>query len=86
MNQKLKNFLIVTAKNAVNAVLTNAALLAAFHGQFSNPLSKSGWWDILKVTLSVIGSREAIVWVPVILKWTTSNSDMPAPPPPAAKP
>jgi hypothetical protein len=81
MNTTIRTFLIITMKNAVNAVITNAALLAAFHGQFANPTSKSGWWDIAKVTLSVIISREVIVWGPVLLKWTTTNADLPAPPP-----
>jgi hypothetical protein len=73
MNPKLKSFLLVCAKNAVNAVLTNVALIGMFKGQFANVTSTSGWWDILKVTAAVIGSREAIVWGPIILKWTTSN-------------
>jgi hypothetical protein len=83
VKKTLNMFLTITVKNGVNAIITNAALLAAFHGQFANPTNKSGWWDILKVTLSVIASREAIVWLPVILKWTTTNADFTAPPPAA---
>jgi hypothetical protein len=77
----LRTFFIITIKNGVNAIITNASLIAMFHGQFANITSKSGWWDVLKVTLSVILSREVIVWGPVLLKWTTTNSDLPAPPP-----
>ncbi len=81
---KVKVFLIITAKNAVNAIITNAALMAMFHGQFANVWSKSGWWDVGKVALSVVISREVIVWGPVLLKWTTTNADLPAGPPKGA--
>jgi hypothetical protein len=81
VNKAIKLFLIITVKNAINSIITNAALLATFHGQFSNPTSKSGWWDIAKVTASVVLSREVIVWGPVLMKWTTTNADIPAPPP-----
>jgi hypothetical protein len=79
MNKTLKLWLIIALKNAVNAIITNTALMAMLHGAF-NISTRAGWWNIGKVTLSVVVSREIIVWGPVLLKWTTTNADVPAPP------
>ena len=73
MNAKVKNVLIIVAKNAVNAVLTNAGLMALFHN-FANVTTAAGWLNIGKVTLVSIATREAMVWGPVILRWSTTNS------------
>lgn len=70
----LRNFGIIVVKNAVNAVLTNAGLMLLLHNQFTSVTSKQGWWNIGKVTLSVIGGREAAIWVPKLLKWSSENS------------
>lgn len=80
MSKTVKMFLIITLKNAVNAIITNTALIAMLHGAF-NITTTAGWWNIGKVTLSVIFAREVLVWGPVLLKWTTTNADLPAPPP-----
>ena len=74
MPEKLKSFLVIAGKNAVNAVLTNAALMTMLHGAFNVPTS-SGWWDIGKTTLAVVLSREAIIWGPKLLKWSSSGTN-----------
>jgi hypothetical protein len=74
MTAQIKNFLTITLKNAVNALLTSSALMALNWGAF-NFTSKSGWWNLLKVCASVIGAREATVWVPILLKWSATSSN-----------
>jgi hypothetical protein len=66
-----RNFLIIVLKLAVNAILTNAALMLLFQNQFNNVTSTQGWWNILKVTLAVVGGKEASVFVPKLIKWST---------------
>jgi hypothetical protein len=65
---------MIVLKNALNAILTNAALIGLMHDTF-NTYSTAGLLNIGKATLSVIGAREAIVWVPVLLKWSSTNAD-----------
>lgn len=74
MTTGLKNFGMIVLKNALNAVLTNAGLVALMHGEF-NAYSTNGLWNIGKATLVVIATREATVWGPILLKWTQTNSD-----------
>lgn len=69
MNPKLKSFLIVSVKQAVNAVLTNAGLSALFHQTFNF----KDWQHIAnfgKAALAVVAAREVLVWAPKILAWT----------------
>lgn len=73
MNPKLKSFLLICAKNAVNAVLTNAGLMASMSQTF-NLHDWPGLKHILYAAASVIASREAMVWGPKILSWSTTNS------------
>jgi hypothetical protein len=73
MNPKLKNILIITLKNAVNAVLTNAALMGMLHNLL-DVTTRNGWWNIGKVTMATVAAREAMIWVPELLKWSTSTS------------
>jgi hypothetical protein len=70
----MKNFLLIVLKNALNAILTNAALMTMLGGTF-NIHTTDGIWNIGKATLSVIGAREALVWIPVLLKWSSTNAD-----------
>jgi hypothetical protein len=74
MNAKIKNFLTISAKNGINALLTSSALMALNWGAF-NVTSKSGWWNLLKVCASVIGAREATVWLPILLKWSSTSAN-----------
>jgi len=70
----LRSFLIIVLKNAVNAIITNASLIAMLHGAF-NITTSVGWWNIGKAALSVVIAREAVVWGPVLIKWSTTNAD-----------
>ncbi len=74
MNTTFKNVLLITAKNAVNAVLTSTALMAFNWGAF-NVTSKDGWWNLGKVVAAVIIGREVAVWVPILLKWSSTSAN-----------
>jgi hypothetical protein len=80
VNKTVKLALVITVKNAINAIITNGSLMLMLRGAF-NITTAAGWWNIGKVTLSTIIAREVIVWGPVLMRWTTTNSDIPAPPP-----
>ena len=70
----MKNFIMIVLKNALNAILTNAALMTMMHGTF-NKYSKDGLWNMGKAALAVIVAREIVVWGPMVMKWTTTNAD-----------
>jgi hypothetical protein len=74
LQPKVKRFLNISAKHAVNAVLTNAGLMGLMHGAF-NMYSRNGWWNLGKATFVVIGAREIAIWLPVLLKWSMTNAD-----------
>jgi hypothetical protein len=74
MTAQIKNFLTISLKNAVNALLTSSALMALNWGAF-NVTSKAGWWNLGKVCASVIGAREATVWLPILLKWSVTSAN-----------
>jgi len=74
MTPTVRSFLIASAKNAINAVITNAALIAAIHDQF-NLSTANGWIHIGKLTASVILAREAVVWGPRLLAWSQSSDN-----------
>jgi hypothetical protein len=74
LHPKVRKFLSVSLKHAVNAVLTNAGLMGLMHGAF-NMYSRNGWWNLGKATAVVIGAREAAIWLPVLLKWSMTNAD-----------
>jgi hypothetical protein len=85
MSTALKNFLLISLKNAVNAVLTSSAMMAFNWGAF-NFTSHEGWWNLGKICLSVILAREATVWLPILLKWSATSAnpaaiEIPANPP-----
>ena len=69
-----KKIAVIAAKHAVNAILTNSGLMLMLHGAF-NTYSRAGLWNIGKATVSVVIAREAVVFLPQILKWTTTNTD-----------
>lgn len=76
---------MIVAKNAVNAILTNAVLMGELPKVFELH-DRSGIINILKVCLATIAAREAVVWGPVIMRWSSTNAnpnDPPPPPPPA---
>lgn len=72
MTQQLKTILIISAKHAVNAILTNAALIAMFH-QFFGLYSWKVFEHMLGVAVATVASREAMVWLPKILKWSSTG-------------
>lgn len=72
MNPKLRSFLLICAKHAVNAVLTNGGLMALFP-QIFNFHNHAGQLAVLKAVGLVVGSREAMVWGPKILKWSQTG-------------
>lgn len=71
-----KQVLIISAKHAVNSLLVNSAFLALFPATFQIH-TKAGWFNLLKSAAAIIGSREAMVWVPKVLKWTTTGTELP---------
>ena len=73
---------MICLKNAVNAVLTNAGLSAMFHGTFN--FSVPGIEAMLKATAVVIGAREVVVWLPIVMSWSSTNADPSNIKPPAA--
>ncbi len=75
----MKNFLLIAAKNAINAVLTSGALAVLNSGNF-NFHSSAGWWNLGKAALSAVIAREATVWLPIVLKWSSTEA-APAPKP-----
>lgn len=72
MRPKLKRMLILSAKHAVNAILTNSVLMTTL-GSWSQIHTRGGWWTIGKVALSTIVAREAMVWGPKLLAWSQST-------------
>jgi hypothetical protein len=70
----IKNFLLIVAKNAVNAIATSGALAVIDSGNF-NFHSADGWWNIGKACLAAVVAREIATWGPIVLKWSTTNAD-----------
>lgn len=64
---------MIVAKNAVNAILTNAVLMGELPKVFELH-DRSGIINIAKVAVATIGAREAVVWLPIIMKWSTTNA------------
>lgn len=71
----LKGFLTVALKNAINAIIVNTSLLATMHDTFYLSGNWHGIVNMLKVTGSVVGAREILVWGPILLKWSSTNAD-----------
>lgn len=78
MTPATRSFLVAVAKNAINAVITNAALITAIHDQF-NLSTANGWIHIAKLTGSVILAREIVVWGPKVLAWSQSSDSTEVP-------
>ena len=74
MKEGLKNFLLICAKNAVNAVLLNTGLMLKW-GQIFNLSTWAGFIALLEATGMVILAREVAVWLPIILKWSSTSSN-----------
>lgn len=74
MNPKLKNVLLIFVKQALNAILASSVLKVLVYGnfQFNSP---DAWWNFGKAIFSVVLAREIIVWGPIIMKWTATDSN-----------
>lgn len=75
MSARLKRALLISAKNAVNALLTNTAMTALFPHfmQWHHPANF--WWNVGKVALATVIGREAIFWGPKLLRWSETNGE-----------
>lgn len=74
LHPSVKSFLIISSKNAVFAILTNSALMIQWHSIF-NFDNWPGVWAVTRATLSVVGAREGLVWLPKLLKWSQTGAD-----------
>jgi hypothetical protein len=74
----LKRYLIISLKNAVNAVLIDASLTSQWHFIF-NFDNWAGVWALMRATAGVIIAREGLVWGAKLLKWTQTDVDPDAP-------
>lgn len=72
MNPKLKAILINSAKQAVNAVLTNAGLMTMFSQTF-NFHDPAHALNLLKAAGAAIVAREATIWLPKLLAWSQTT-------------
>lgn len=77
MNPVLKQILIISAKNALNAVLVTIPPAYHFHH-----LNRAGLEHILWVFASAVVAREVVIWGPKLMTWSSS----PTPPGPPASP
>lgn len=74
MNPRLKVILTIAAKNAVNALLTNMSASQVWP-QLFNLHSHAGVIAVAKLAGMVVGVRECMIWVPLILKWSATNAN-----------
>lgn len=74
MQPMLKRALIISSKNAVNALLTNSVLMTMLH-QWHSLNTRSEWAQIGEVALSCVLAREGIIWLPKILAWSQSATN-----------
>lgn len=69
----MKKFLTIALKNAVNAILVNVLPVIMDNGHF-NVRTAHGWEHVGMLAVSAIAAREGIVWVPALLKWSSTDS------------
>lgn len=74
MSPKLKAFLVAASKSAINAVFTNGVLMMGWSSVF-NLHDWAGVKHLLGATGMAILAREAAVFVPKILAWSTSTTE-----------
>lgn len=73
MNPTLKKFLVISAKQAVGALVGNAALGTMLPSVF-NFHDVSHALAFLKATGGFVLAAEAKVWLPKLLEWVNSPS------------
>jgi hypothetical protein len=73
VNPTLKSFLMIALKNAVNAALLSLAVV--YHDPTHyNYTHMAGLIDIARdIVGPAVAIREGMIWVPKILKWSTTN-------------
>lgn len=72
MNAAVKSMLIYGAKNAVNAGILSA--IEIFHDPKDNNLTSwHGLAGIGWMVGSAILAREGVIWIPKLLKWSTTT-------------
>jgi len=74
MNAQVKNFLVISLKNAVNAILVSGILKILFTGSF-NFTSRHDWIQFGWSFLSTVAVREAMVWGPILLQWSVTSAN-----------
>ncbi len=69
MNPKLKAFLVAFAKQAVNAALVSLTPVIATPSSY-NLTTKSGLGHVALLVGGAVISRELLVWIPMVMKWS----------------
>jgi hypothetical protein len=70
----LRNFLIIVAKNAVGALIVNVGAWWILPANF-NFHNTAAIWNIVKMAVVTVIAAEVKVWLPSIIKWSTTNAD-----------
>ena len=68
-----RNFLIIALKNAVNALIVNTGAWLILPANF-NLHNSAAMWNIAKLAGVTILSREAAVFIPKLLKWSSNGN------------
>lgn len=71
MNPIFKAILVISAKQALGAVIGNGTLMALMPKTF-NFHDPAGTLALLKATAAVVLAAEGKVWIPRLLKWVNS--------------
>jgi hypothetical protein len=70
----MKRFLVISAKQAVGAVVGNTALAALFPHTF-HLHDWTGIAAFAKAALAFVAAAEAKVWLPKLLQWANSATN-----------
>jgi hypothetical protein len=73
MNQKVKTFLVIAAKQAIIGASTALSVAWQDPAKF-NLTHWRGLEHVALTVISAIGSREILVWGPKILAWANSST------------
>lgn len=74
MNPMLKSILVISVKQAVNALIVNG-VFNTFMGNWHQLTTRQGLINAGWLTLSTVLAREVMVWGPKVLAWSQSSSD-----------
>jgi hypothetical protein len=69
----LRNAAIVFLKNAVNALIVNVGAWMILPANF-NFHDTAAIWNMAKLAGVTVISRESAIWIPVLLKWSSTNA------------